>query len=88
VTAAPGPAPALRIAAVKRQGRRLKVTVAASGSVARVRARLLRRGAVVTHAARTGAGRLTLKLPRRATGRFRLSVHARGATAASRTLSL
>jgi secreted trypsin-like serine protease len=78
--------PRLRIAAVKHSGKRLKVSV--RGTTLRIRARLLRRGVVVARASRTGAGRLTLRLPRGASGRFRLEVSARGATGAHRSVRL
>jgi secreted trypsin-like serine protease len=84
----PGPAvsPRLRIKAVKRAGKQLRVTV--RGTTLRIRARLLRSGVVVARASRSGAGRLVLRLPRGASGRFRLEVSARGATGAHRAVRL
>jgi hypothetical protein len=89
---APSPTPAalpeLRVATVKHRGRRLILRVAATAPVARVRVRLLRRGVVVARGARTGAGRIVLRVPRGASGRFRLEARARDAVAASRTVKL
>jgi secreted trypsin-like serine protease len=76
----------LRIGAIKHTAKKLKVTV--RGTNRRIHARLVRRGVVVAKTARTGAGRLVLKLPRGATGRYRLEISARGATGAHRSVAL
>jgi secreted trypsin-like serine protease len=78
--------PRLRITAVKHSGKRLRVSV--RGTTLRIRARLLRRGVVVARGSRSGAGQLALRLPRGASGRFRLEVRARGATGAHRSVRL